>query len=177
MNTNDSTEIQKVCSRKFITSVFSLLISFQWHDATLKPLLELQPPNLNGKPVLGPDDLLVLQTFNIAYDTGTFPLERHRVQLSGSCLLLAYTGARPAEIVDNEKKKPKDELWEDMSGTMEASSDDDQEPGLLEQLLMQETTSRGLSKTLCYEDISMMVVRHPSTGRDVVCMADKKPKP
>ena len=37
---------------------------------------------MDGKPVLGTDDLLVLQTFNIAYDEGVFPSERHRIKLS-----------------------------------------------------------------------------------------------
>lgn len=59
--------------------------------------------------MLGPDDLLVLQTFNIAYNTNIFPIERYRIQLSGFYLILSYTGARPAEIVDNEKRKLKDE--------------------------------------------------------------------
>jgi hypothetical protein len=124
-------------------------------------------------------------------------MERHRIQLSGSYLILGYTGARPAEIVDNEKKMPKDSCWEDLYGSTskatEVSDDDDQEektseeyPGLLEELLMQETAGRGRPKALCYEDISMMVVRHPSTGKDVITMAikfihhkgsDNKPKP
>lgn len=59
--------------------------------------------------------LLVLQTYNIAFDTTIFPLERHRVQLSAYYLFLACTGARAAEIVDNKKRIPKDgsyqELW------------------------------------------------------------------
>jgi hypothetical protein len=41
-------------------------------------------------------------TFNIAYDTGIFSIERQRINLPGICLFLSYTGARPAEIVDNE---------------------------------------------------------------------------
>ncbi|POR38962.1 Uncharacterized protein TPAR_00831 [Tolypocladium paradoxum] len=55
----------------------------KWHDAYLVPTYELRPPNINGKPVLGPDDLLALLMFNIAYDDGIFPLERHRINLLG----------------------------------------------------------------------------------------------
>ncbi|CAK7221110.1 hypothetical protein SBRCBS47491_004416 [Sporothrix bragantina] len=79
------------------------------------PLFGLRAPNANGKDVADSGDMLVLQTFNIAYNTSISPLERHRVQLSGCYLFLACTGARPAEIVDNEKSISKDgsyqELW------------------------------------------------------------------
>jgi hypothetical protein len=55
-----------------------------------------------------------------------------------------------------------------------------------EDLLCQETLGRGRPKALCYEDILLMVVRHPETGRDVLAMAvkfihhkgaDNRPKP
>ena len=51
----------------------------------------------------GTDDLLVLQTFNFAYDYTVFPSERHGIQPSGRYLLLSFTGARPGEIVDEKK--------------------------------------------------------------------------
>ncbi|KAM4059771.1 FluG domain-containing protein [Hirsutella rhossiliensis] len=86
----------------------------KWHDTVLVSKWKLRPPNIDGKPVLGTDDLLVLQTFNIAYDEGVFPSERHRIYLSGCYLLLAFTGARPGEIVDNEKRRPNDGTYEDL---------------------------------------------------------------
>jgi hypothetical protein len=157
---------------------------------------------MNGKPVLGSDDLLVLLTYNIAYDTGTFPLERHRVGLSGAYQILACTGARPAEVVDNEKNKPKDGSWEELWGPkpIEALGSQDKEKldmeevdepldensRLLEEMLAQETEGRGRPKALCYEDVRLMVVRHPDAGKDVLAMAikfihhkgsDNKPKP
>lgn len=68
--------------------------------------------------------------------------------------------------------------------------DDDKAPDedsrLLEELLSQETASRGRQKALCYEDIQLMVVRHPETNVDILAMsikfihhngADNKPKP
>lgn len=150
---------------------------------------------MDGKPVLGSDDLLVLLTFNIAYDTGIFPSERHRANLSGSYVILGCTGARPAEVVDNEKNKPKDGSWEDLWAPkpLETKSDHkaadqllDQNSTLLEEMLTQETEGRGRPKALCYEDILLMVVRHPDTGKDVLAMtikfihhkgSDNKPKP
>jgi len=46
------------------------------------PRYNLRPPSADGKLVLGTDDLLALLTFNLAYDTGVFPVEAHRIQLS-----------------------------------------------------------------------------------------------
>lgn len=167
--------------------------------------------------------LLVLQTYNIAFDTSVFASERHRVNLSGCYTFLLCTGARPAEIVDNDKKKPKDGSYEELfgpkgicyrdregvlpqeavacnrskisvqdgeCGTSKGNDDkeaaQDEDSGLLEELLCQETRGRGRPKALCYEDVLLMVVRHLVTGEDVLAMsiklvyykgADNKPKP
>ncbi|RYP20312.1 hypothetical protein DL765_002875 [Monosporascus sp. GIB2] len=62
----------------------------------------------------------------------------------------------------------------------------DENARLLEEILSAETTGRGRPKALCYEDILLMVIRHPVTGEDVHAMAvkfihykgvDNKPKP
>ena len=121
---------------------------------------------------------MALQTFNIAYDTGIFPLERHRLQLSACYLILACTGAWPAEVVDNEKTKQFGHLGELFEPeAVEAGLDNGSR---LSQV------ARGRPKALCYEDILLMVVRHPQTGEDVLAMsikfihhkgADNKPKP
>ncbi|KAI0531848.1 hypothetical protein GGR58DRAFT_518190 [Xylaria digitata] len=179
----------------------------------------LRAPNVIDKQVADWNNLLVLQTFNIAYDTSIVPGERHRANRSGCYLILACTGCRPAEIVDNEKKKPKDGSWEELYGpkaihphdwdkamrqelvrfdneyvatqvgTCEDGVEDellDEDAMLLEEMLSAETTGRGRPKALCYEDISLMIVRHPVTGEDVHAMAvkfihhkgaDNKPKP
>lgn len=142
--------------------------------------------------------VLALLTFNIAYDDAIFPLERHRINLAGIYLGLAYTGARPAEFVDGEKKKPKDGTYEELFGIKgliadrdglgdkEGDAPPDEHSRLLEDMLTQETESRGRPKALCYEDILLMVVRHPQTGKDELAMAikfiyhkgsDNKPKP
>lgn len=172
-----------------------MMLTSQWHNAILVPRYGLRPPDIDGEPVLGPNDLLTLLTFNIAYDTGIFSIERQRINLSGIYLFLSYTGARPAEIVDNEKQKPKDgsheEFWDERGGFL-----DDEEPTgtvpdmatrVLEEILTQETEGRGwCPKPLCYEYVHLMVVRHPETHEDVLAMgirlvhhkgADNKPKP
>ncbi len=57
---------------------------------------------------------------------------------------------------------------------------------LLEEMISQEYKDRGRPKALCYEDIQLMVVRHPKTGEEELAMAirlahhkglDNKPKP
>ncbi|RSL85160.1 hypothetical protein CDV31_016604 [Fusarium ambrosium] len=62
-----------------------------------------------------PSPILIL-TFNIAFDTSIFPGERHHISLAGCYQLLCYTGARPAELVDGERKKPKDGTVEELFG-------------------------------------------------------------
>ena len=63
---------------------------------------------------------------------------------------------------------------------------DDDASRLLKEMLCQETTGRGRPKALCYEDVLLMVVRHPDAGTDVLAMsikfihhkgADNNPKP
>ncbi|KAN0087003.1 hypothetical protein V8E54_000691 [Elaphomyces granulatus] len=74
---------------------------------------------------------------------------------------VAADRAQPAEVVDNEKVKQTrclGELFEP-----EAEGNDSR----LFKELSQETVARGRPKALCYEDILLMVVRHPvlATGR------------
>ncbi|RFU74047.1 domain containing, partial [Trichoderma arundinaceum] len=63
---------------------------------------------------------------------------------------------------------------------------DDENSTLLEEMLCQETVGRGRPKALCYEDISLTALCHPTTIENVLCMAvklihhkgvDSKPKP
>ena len=97
--------------------------------------------------------------------------------------------------MDNERKGPKDGSREILFGQkviQEADSDGNADRTLdkhskeLNKMLLQETTKRGRPKALCYEDILLMLVRHPATGKPVLAMAikfihhkgaDNKPKP
>ncbi|KAF1738490.1 hypothetical protein CRV24_000416 [Beauveria bassiana] len=168
---------------------------YKYHRTVLIPRFHLRAPNIDGKPVLNVDSLRVILTFNIAYDTSVFSLGRHRIQLTGCYQLLCYTGARPAELVDNERKGPKDGSREILFGQkviQEADSDGsadrmlDKQSKELNKMLLRETIKRGRPKALCYEDILLMLVRHPATGKPVLAMAikfihhkgaDNKPKP
>ncbi|KAL5586636.1 hypothetical protein FOBRF1_016506 [Fusarium oxysporum] len=170
---------------------------YKYYSCVLIPRFGHRAPNIDGKPVLNVDNLRVILTFNIAYDTSIFPGERHRINLAGCYQLLCYTGARPAELVDGERQMPKDGSIQELFGqkaVQSSSSKDNEEQDIpmderseaLNDLLCQETVGRGRPKALCYEDIQMMIVRHPATGRCVPAMAikfihhkgaDSRPKP
>ncbi|RYP63007.1 hypothetical protein DL771_009492 [Monosporascus sp. 5C6A] len=119
---------------------------------------------------------------------------------AGCYLLMWYTGARPAELVDNQRKKPKggplDEILrmkaiasaggsdadgKDKSGKVDdedkfIEADDeeppDEDPSILTSCSA-DTTGRGCSKALYYEDTLMMIVRHPWTDRLIPVIATK----
>ncbi|KAK0707074.1 hypothetical protein B0T26DRAFT_729064 [Lasiosphaeria miniovina] len=178
-----STDIVRVNSPRHSTSG-------TWHDTVLIPKYNLQATNTFGKDVANVDTLLVLLTFNIQYDTSIFPWEGHRIQLPGCYLSLAFTGGRPAEFVDGEKRSDDDECLKELFSYISTGSDGDKAPDenstVLEEMISQEHKDRGRPKALCYEDIQLMVVRHPETGDEGLAMAirlahhkgvDNKPKP
>ncbi|KAH7121977.1 FluG domain-containing protein [Dactylonectria estremocensis] len=120
------------------------------------------------KPIVSAAELQVILIFNIAYNTHIFPYKQQRAHLWACYLLLVYTGARPAELVNSEKKKPKDgsakQLFNRKAGILSNDSDEDDElppdevSQKLDNLLLQETEGRGRPKALYYEDILMMMV-------------------
>ncbi|KAK1993369.1 hypothetical protein LX36DRAFT_714667 [Colletotrichum falcatum] len=124
--------------------------------------------------------LELLQVFDVAYDPGVFPTERHCVQLLGIYLGLAYTGARPGELVNNEKARPKDGPWKDLFPSRDpddpCDEDEqvlDEDSRILEAILIWETTDRGRPKALCYKGINLIVIRHPENGLEVLAMSVK----
>lgn len=173
----------------------------QYNRHVLVPQFGLRAPNIDAKPVVSAAGLEVLLVFNMAYDESIFPSERHRIQLPCCYKIMCYTGARPGELVDNERRKPKDGSTQKLFGSKVVSSpnanceaDEDEDNDVapdevsrrLDELLSAEPKSRGRPKALCYEDIHLMIVRHPRTGRAVPAMAikfihhkgaDNRPKP
>jgi len=55
----------------------------QCHETFLVPQFGLRAPNIDGKPVVSVDELRAILTFNVAYDTGVLPGERHRIHPVG----------------------------------------------------------------------------------------------
>lgn len=105
-------------------------------------------------------------------------------------MIICYTGARPAELVDNEKQRPKYGSIEQIFGSKaimsagDSGAVDDQgkraseevtneDSSKLDRLLLQETIGRGRPKALCYEDIQMLIIRDPATGRERLAMSIK----
>lgn len=221
INRNDAKEIYKVWSFQpspilehmlpstLLPSDRSLTETLgQYHRQVLIPRFGYRAPNSEPKPVISMADLQVILAFNMAYDTTIFPSERHRIQLATCYKIMSYTGARPAELVNNERRKPNDgstrklfgskvvtlsnagcraeEEEEDDDGGSDNDTLPDEKSLRLDGLLLAETKGRGRPKALCYEDISLMIVRHPRTGRAIPAMAirfihhkgaDNKPKP
>jgi hypothetical protein len=120
---------------------------------------ELDPPTLRIKTVTDSGDLLALLSFNIAYDHRIFPSERQRLDVAACYLVLAYTGCRPAEVVDSEKSIPTDGSYERLFGSDDSLPLEDQpldaHSMVITKLLQYETESRGRPKALCYEDIKV----------------------
>jgi len=162
----------------------------------LVPKFQLESPTLRAKGVTDSGDLLALLSFNFAYDHRIFPNERQRLDVAACYLILAYTGCGPAEIVDGEKPIPtKDLCWDELFGSQAAlpsatNPPEDASPDIhskeIAKLLELETQCRGRPKALCYEDIQLMVIRHPDTEEDVLTMSikfthhkgsDNRPKP
>ncbi|KAF1738509.1 hypothetical protein CRV24_000435 [Beauveria bassiana] len=99
-----------------------------------------------------------------------------------------------AELVDGERKGPKigseiplgQKVIQEVENDGSANQTLDKQSVELNKMLLQETIKRGRPKALCYEDILLMLVRHPATGKPVLAMAikfihhkgaDNKPKP
>ena len=96
--------------RKYINTV--LKVDFDL-DNTPKP-----------KPVVGPDDLLLLLVQHWARDESVFPTEDDRHDLATIMLFNAYTGGRPAEFVHASKGKAgQDPLGEALSLSHLASNE------------------------------------------------------
>ena len=60
-----------------------------------------------------------------------------------------------------------------MSPSLEDQNLDDDSPlskqdQILDEGLSQETVGHGRPRALCYEDVQLVVVRHPETGRDTL---------
>ncbi|GAB1317482.1 hypothetical protein MFIFM68171_07692 [Madurella fahalii] len=70
------------------------LKKFRRHKAVLVRRFNLRAPCIRGKDVADSNSLLVIQTFNIKYDTSIFSWERHCIQVSGYYLGLARSRAR-----------------------------------------------------------------------------------
>jgi hypothetical protein len=143
-------------------------------------------PNIKGKPVFNIDFLRAILVFNIAFDNGIFPFERYRIGLFGCYMILCYIKARPAELVDNERRRPKNGFFEELFGakaviSAEQGGDEikgdekafDADFGEICKLLLRETFGRDRPKALYFEDILLMIVRDFVIGRFISAISIK----
>jgi hypothetical protein len=172
-----------------------MLIWLKYLNGPLRQRYRLDP-SVKSKPVVGVDDLLLMLTHHWAYDISTFPVERHRIQFGLILLMLSYTGCRPAELVDATKTSAASSDSTDCDGDLfdaAKTSGTGSDNIACDDTLSGDRAMKGVAgvlgrcKALCYEDISLMVVRDPEGGeRDVLAMevtmahhkgADRRPKP
>jgi hypothetical protein len=137
------------------------------------------------KPVSNVDDLLLALTHHWTWDTSKFRTGQQQLDLALIILFAAYTGARPGELVDGRKRRkdkgsPRVDLpasWDDLNH-LHYDNDDEDDEG---------SNDGRRTKALCYEDISMILLRNPRNLRqNVLAMevrlanhkgCDNKPKP
>jgi len=117
MDTHDSNEIHKLPQSPPLVTIDSLLTPSLVLQEAPDPQFRLEVPILLIKTVNDSGDLLALQSFNFACDHRIFPDERQQLDVAGCYPLLAYTGCRPADVVDGEKNLPLDGCWTSSSAT------------------------------------------------------------
>lgn len=143
---------------------------------------------------MGVDDLLRGLVYHWSRDQSIFPTEDDRLDLPLMMLFQAYTGCRPAELVDGTKKVGNSNLFLSNTNSSNANSVD---ADLIADntVITPQTNSLGINanklpkrphKALCYEDICLWIVKDPNGGRDILAMEvflrhhkgeNNKPKP
>jgi hypothetical protein len=141
----------------------------QFYNAEVIQAFQLKNSQARKKTVTDSSDLLAMLIHIIAYDKRVLPDERVRLVIAACYLALGYTGCRPAEIVDGEKKVPSDPRYKELFESrnllqLDVDSDDEFEDDLPRQ-------SPRRPNALCYEDITLFVCRQPRTGEDCLGMA------
>lgn len=101
---SDASEVVKV---PYFLNVLRCLLcanGIKYINTVLKPEFSLDTTS-KPKPVVGPDDLLLLLVQHWARDESVFPTEDDRHDLATIILFNAYTGGRPAEFTHASKGK------------------------------------------------------------------------
>ncbi|KAH9967053.1 hypothetical protein BGW80DRAFT_723791 [Lactifluus volemus] len=143
-----------------------------FYQATLKPMFSLNALTLriNHHRLRRSLSTAIVQ---LGPNHRIFP---KRLDVAGCYLILAYTGCRPAEVVDGENKLPSNGCWNELFSSQATlpltAPPEDAPPDEYSKDIMRplefETQSRGRPKAPCYEDIQLMVIRHPETGVDAL---------
>jgi hypothetical protein len=144
------------------------------------PLSKIRKP----KPVLGVDDFYLVLRHHWGRCRHVYAVEKLRIYIATVLLALAYTGARPAEWVESRTGST-DIFGDDDTRDRGGVIDSDLFVGRIPNVLPPEERDR--PKVVCYEDLTLWIVRVPELGdRDVFALevmlshhkgADNKPRP
>jgi hypothetical protein len=136
--------------------------------------------SVKTKPVQGVDDLLLALCYHWSKDTSVFPNERQRLQLPTIQLFAAYTGCRPAELVEPTRntKRNKNLDWQDPHPWDNPDDSDYREDD-------ESQSEPRRSKAICYEDIRLVLLKsngvRPELAMELTLSYHKgyerKPKP
>ena len=107
----------------------------------------------SDKGVMNVDDLFFLLHHHWVVDASYYPTERQRIQLGLVLLLMAYTGVRPAGVLETYRGRTREE----------AGKDDDPD------LLISDKDPDSRPDSLKYKDIQLFKVRDPN-GQHVLMM-------
>ncbi|KAB2570183.1 hypothetical protein DBV05_g11146 [Lasiodiplodia theobromae] len=104
------------------------------------------------------DDIFLILHHHWVVDSSIFPDERQRLQLAFLLLLSAYTATRPGALVYSatDRKKQREHYigWEN-----DGSEEDERMDYTAEEV-----------KTLCYEDVTLLLLPNPQADRDILVM-------
>lgn len=119
---------------------------------------------IRDKPVLNVDDVYLILHHHWVLDRSVFPDERQRLQLALLLLLSAGTATRPSALVYTEadKRKQREHYigWEE-------EQDEGIEGENSADLVVEDV------KTLCYEDVTLLLLPNPDAKRDLLAMEVK----
>jgi hypothetical protein len=151
---------------------------------------------VKSKPVLSPDDILLLLAHLWARDTCTFPTKGQRESQAAIMLLSVFTSCRLAELVDRSQRKVTCKYLQRNQGDSDSEEQDPDSdlddpnydapdpwdnPNNTDYNWLEENATgddetehlnkRKRSKALCYEDICLWIVQNPlHEERDLVAM-------
>ena len=144
----------------------------QFINVELKRMFKLKT-SMAEKPVMNVDDIYLILYHHWVMDTATFPDGRQRLQIDFLELLIAGTATRPGALVyvrRNEKRIKGHYIGED-------DSDEEEEAKDKHGHNRNDSSDRGDSdwededdKTLCYKDVSLLLLPNPGSIRDLLVM-------
>jgi hypothetical protein len=124
------------------------------------------------KDTLSAEDLGILLQWHWKYGMSTFANERQRVQMGLLMLFSAFTGSRPATLLaedDSSSNDSRESSTGDLSGR---TSEDDYDGDTLIAVEIESRARASRSRTICYRDIDLFLLRNPDNPDRDILMAE-----